>query len=111
MKGKSQKRALLVITDRATLHTKMSKVENRNSNIVSKTMIKSLLKSSHQIHTITFDNDKGFADQMTIAKALNDDISFTRPYTSKDKGTVENNIGQIRRFFSKKTNHNMVNSD
>jgi transposase, IS30 family len=74
MMGKSHKRALLVITVRATLHTKMSKLENRNSNTVSKPMIKSLLKSRHQIHTITFDNDKGFADQMTLAKALNDDI-------------------------------------
>ncbi len=27
---------------------------------------------------------------------------FTRPYTSQDKGTVENRIGQIRRFFPKK---------
>jgi IS30 family transposase len=36
--------ALLVITDRATVHTKLHKLENRNSNTVSKTMIKSLLK-------------------------------------------------------------------
>lgn len=28
---------------------------------------------------------------------------FTRPYTSQDKGTVENRIGVIRRFFPKKT--------
>ena len=27
---------------------------------------------------------------------------FTRPYTSQDKGTVENRIGVIRRFFRKK---------
>ncbi|MGB4818446.1 MAG: IS30 family transposase, partial [Saprospiraceae bacterium] len=29
---------------------------------------------------------------------------FTRPYTSQDKGTVENRIGVIRRYFPKKTN-------
>ncbi|TLP80903.1 hypothetical protein [Maribacter sp. ACAM166] len=28
---------------------------------------------------------------------------FTRPYTSQDKGAVENRKGVIRRFFSKKT--------
>ena len=28
---------------------------------------------------------------------------FTRPYTSQNKGTVENRIGQIRRFFPKMT--------
>jgi IS30 family transposase len=37
---KSQKGALLIKTDRVTLHTKLHKLENRNSNIVSKTMIK-----------------------------------------------------------------------
>jgi IS30 family transposase len=111
MMGKNHKGAILVITDRATLHTKLHKLENRNSNTVSKTMIKSLLKSKHQIHTITFDNDKGFADHMTVAKALNADTYFTRPYTSQDKGTVENRIGQLRRFFPKKTDLSIVTSD
>jgi IS30 family transposase len=111
MIGKSHKGALLVITDRVTLHTKLHKLENRNSNAVSKTMIKSLFKSKHQIHAITFDNDKGFADYMTVAKALSADTYFTRPYTSQDKRTVENRIGQLRRFFPKKTDLSMVNSD
>lgn len=111
MIGKNHKGALLVMTDRATLHTKLHKLENRNSNTVSKTMVKSLLKSKYLIHTITFDNDKGFADHMSVAKALNADTYFTRPYTSQDKGTVENRIGQLRRFFPKKTDLSMVTSD
>ena len=108
---KNHKEALLVITDRATLHTKLHKLENRNSNTVSKTMVKSLLKSKYPIQTNTFDNDKGFADHMTVANALNADTYFTRPYTSQDKGTVENRIGQLRRFFPKKTDLSMVTSD
>ncbi|PAU93080.1 IS30 family transposase, partial [Aliifodinibius salipaludis] len=32
---------------------------------------------------------------------LQADTYFTRPYTSQDKGTVENRIGVIRRFFPK----------
>jgi IS30 family transposase len=43
-----------------------------------------------------------------VADTLNIDTYFTRPYTSQDKGTVENRIGQIRRFFPKKTDLNMV---
>uniref|UniRef100_UPI0038B46151 transposase n=1 Tax=Rhodohalobacter halophilus TaxID=1812810 RepID=UPI0038B46151 len=31
------------------------------------------------------------------------DVYFTRPYTSQDKGTVENRIGVIRQFFPKGT--------
>jgi IS30 family transposase len=48
---------------------------------------------------------------MTVAKKLNADNYFTRPYTTQDKGTVENRIGQIRRFFPKKTDLSAVNQD
>jgi IS30 family transposase len=100
--GINHKGALLVMRDKATLHTKLHGIENRNSSTVSKTMIQSLLKSKYPIHTVTFDNDKGFADHMMIAKALNTDTYFTRPYSSQDKGTDENRIGKIRRFPTKK---------
>jgi IS30 family transposase len=99
------------MTDRATLHTKLHKLENRNSNTVSKIIIKRLAKSKHSVHTITFDNDKGFADHMRVANALNADTYFTRPYTSQNKGTVENRIGQLRRFFPKKTDLSIVTDD
>jgi IS30 family transposase len=108
MMGKNHKGALLIMTDRATLYTKLHKLENRNSNTVSKTIIRSLLKSTYSIHTITFDNDKGFADHMTVANALNADTYFTRHYTSQDKRTVEKRIGQLRRFFPKKTDLSIV---
>lgn len=48
---------------------------------------------------------------MTVAKALNADTYFTRPYTSQDKGTVENRIGQLRRIFPKKTDLSIITSD
>ena len=33
---------------------------------------------------------------------------FPRPYTSQDKGTVENRIEVLRRFFPKKTDWTMI---
>ena len=57
---------------------------------------------------MTFDNDKGFADHMVVADALQINTYFTRPYTSQDKGTVENRIGQVRRVFPKKTDLSAV---
>jgi IS30 family transposase len=38
-----------------------------------------------------------------VSEKLDVDIYSTRPYTSQNKGTVENRIGVIRRFFPKKT--------
>jgi IS30 family transposase len=48
---------------------------------------------------------------MMVAKALNADTFFTRLYNSDDKGTVDNRIGQLRRFSLKKTDLSMVSSD
>ncbi len=42
---------------------------------------------------------------------LNQNTYFTRPYTSQDKGTVENRIGVIRRFFPKKTDIRFVTDE
>lgn len=111
MMGKNHKGALLVMTDRATLHTCLYKLKNRNSSAVSKAIIKRLSQVNYPMHTITFDNDKGFADHMLVSNTLNVDTYFTRPYTSQDKGTVENRIGQIRIFFPKKTDLSILTFD
>ena len=108
MMGKNHKGALLVMTDRATLHTRLHKLKNRHSHVVSKAIIQELSTVDYPMHTITFDNDKGFADHIDVAKTLNVKTFFTRPYTSQDKGTVENRIGQLRRFFPKKTDLSML---
>ena len=55
------------------------------------------------IKTLTLDNDKAFANHRSIGRKLDADVYFTRPYTSQDKGTVENRIGVIRQFFPKGT--------
>ena len=103
MMGKNHKGVLLVMTDRATLHTSLHKLKSRPSYNVRKAIINKLSKLKYPLHTLTFDNDKGFADHIEIANAMNVKTYFTRPYTSQDKGTVENRIGQIRRIFPKKT--------
>lgn len=103
MMGKNHKGALLVMTDRASLDTRIKKLKGKTSKEVAAAIIKKLSNSSYDLHTLTFDNDKAFTDHLKIGKELNVDTYFTRPYTSQDKGTVENRIGVIRRFFPKKT--------
>jgi IS30 family transposase len=103
MMGKNHQGALLVMTDRATLHTRLHKLPNKNSHTVSQSIRRILNKETYPLHTLTFDNDKAFAGHRAIGLALGLETYFTRPYTSQDKGTVENRIGQIRRFFPKKT--------
>ncbi len=57
---------------------------------------------------MTFDNDKAFIDYQEIGKDVDVDTYFTRPYSSQDKGTVENRIGVIRRFFPTKTDFTFI---
>jgi IS30 family transposase len=104
MMGANHKSALLVMTDRTTLVTMIEKLESKNADEINDNMIRRFTNfSSSWIKTITFDNGKEFAKHHEIAKITKAKTYFTRPYTSQDKGTVENRIGVIRRFFPKKT--------
>ena len=104
MMGKAHKSALLVITDRATLLSRLKKVTSRQAEC-TETAIEQMLARVPKafIKTLTLDNDKGFANHQSIGSKLDADVYFTRPYTSQDKGTVENRIGVIRPFFPKGT--------
>lgn len=109
MIGKNHKSALLVMTDRATLVTMIEKLANKSAEHVYSKIVKRLSNINKSwIKTITFDNGKEFALHYQIAEDFNVKTYFTRPYTSQDKGTVENRIGVIRRFFPKKTDLNKI---
>lgn len=112
MMGRAHKSALLVLTDRTTLLTKLKKVTSRKADQIATSIIGQLGSvPSAFIKTLTFDNDKAFARHQTVAKALEADTYFTRPYTSQDKGTVENRIGVIRRFFPKGTDLRKISEE
>jgi len=108
MLGKNHKGALLIMTDRATLYTKVRKLPVKSSKQVADAIVKSLGKVNYKLHTLTFDNDMAFSSHEQVGKQLGTATYFTRPYTSQDKGTVENRIGVIRRFFPKKTDLRFV---
>jgi transposase, IS30 family len=105
--GKNHKSALLVTVERSTLHTTLDKLEGKNAKIITNKII-SRMQKLPPIKTMTFDNDQAFTYHQKIAKKLNIDTYFTRPYTSQDKGTIENRNGVIRLFFPKKTDFNLI---
>ena len=105
--GKNHKSALLVTVDRATLMTTIDKLTGKNSDIITKKIIHRMRRFP-KTRTMTFDNDQAFSQHEKIAKALKIKTYFTRPYTSQDKGTIENRNGVIRLFFPKKTDFNLI---
>jgi IS30 family transposase len=108
MVGKNHQGAILVMTDRATLHTQLQKLTSKDSAHITRSIIKRLRKLNYKPRTLTFDNDQSFSGHLEIAKHLRVNTYFTRPYTSQDKGTVENRIGVLRRFLPKKTDLSLV---
>jgi IS30 family transposase len=103
MMGSNHKPALLVMTDRTTLIRMIEKLKSTNADEVYEKRNQRLTNfNTSWIKTITFDKVKEFACHHKIAKYLNVKPYFTRPYTSQDKGTVENRIGVIRSFFLRK---------
>jgi IS30 family transposase len=107
--GKNHKSALLVTVERSTLHTTIDKLEGKNATVITNKII-TRMKKLPPIKTMTFDNDQAFTYHEKIAKELSIKTYFTRPYTSQDKGTIENRNGVIRLFLPKKTDFNLIDA-
>lgn len=112
MMGKNHQSALLVLVDRATLITTMEKLEGKNAEVIEQKISRRIERiGASFFKSITFDNDKAFANHHRIRDKFNLPTYFTRPYTSQDKGTVENRIGLIRAFLPKGTDLNQYSDE
>jgi len=107
--GKNHQSGLLVTIDRVTLITTIDKIKSKKPDHIKKLLLKRL-KGNKNIKTITFDNDQAFSLHHEIADELGVKTYFTRPYTSQDKGSIENRNGVIRRFYPKKTEFKNVST-
>jgi IS30 family transposase len=108
MLGKNHQPGLLVITDRASLKTSLVKISTKASEPIAKSIIRKMKPCEQWLKTMTYDNDLAFASHTRVNEELNIKSFFTHPYTSQEKGTVENRIGVLRRFFPKKTDFTKV---
>lgn len=110
MIGPKHRSAILVSLDRASLKVKLRKIQSKESKVVRQTLVKAYRKEKRWLRTITFDNDSAFMLHEKVAESLSVKTYFTRPYTSQDKGSVENRIGILRRFLPKHKDLNEVST-
>lgn len=99
--GGKKRPALLVVLDRKSRKTWLRKVNTRDTATVI-TKLQAVCRRSGSIQTVTLDNDQSFAEHYRL-HALGVRTYFTHPYSAQEKGSVENRIGVLRRFFDKKT--------
>ena len=102
--GVEHKGAIVTLVDRHSKLLLMQKVPNTTKAVVTKTIITMLKPFKNVIRTITFDNGKEFAGHSEIAKRLEVQTCFAKPYHSWERGLNEHHNGLIRQFLPKGTN-------
>ncbi len=99
--GKAHKQAIVSLTERKSGLALIYKVDRRTKGNTERAMKRLLESISDQVHTITSDNGKEFANHEQIAKRLKCDFYFAHPYSSWERGSNENANGLIRQYFPK----------
>ena len=91
-----------IIQDRVDISL-IRKLAGKEAAPLASTAIEALLPYKDKIHTITADNGKEFARHKEIAKGLDAEFYFARPYHSWERGANENTNGLIRQYIPKGT--------
>ena len=99
--GKGHKGALVTLVERKSLYTVIGAVARRTATAVRAAIVAGLTSHKNQVHTLTYDNGKEFAEHEQIAKELGAEIYFAHPYSSWERGLNENTNGLIRQYFPK----------
>jgi IS30 family transposase len=103
---------LLVIADRKTRKIKIKKLARKTAELTSSSIIFVLqMYNIIKLLTITYDNGSEFCWHDKVNKELNIQSFFCNPYSSWEKGTVENLNGLIRRFFPKGTDFDKITDE
>jgi len=102
--SRKSKAAIMVLAERKTRYVIIKKLEAKTAYYMHDAAVKSLKDYPANIRqSITYDNGTENTLHELTNKALGTKSYFCNPYHSWEKGTVENIIGIIRRYYPKKT--------
>jgi IS30 family transposase len=111
--GKNHQGAILTLTERVTKFFMCQFLpEGKTATKVAEAVNDVLLPYKDYVHSITTDNGLEFAEHKLIAKKLNTTVYFTHPYSSWEKGQIENANKLLRQYIPKKqiiSKHNTHN--
>jgi len=111
VESKGHKQGCNVLVERKTRLKHITKLESKKAGATQKALLKRL--STHpdnMVSSITYDNGSENAKHLIVNDKLGCDSYFCQPYHSWEKGTVEQTIGLVRRFFPKGTDFTQVSS-
>lgn len=102
--GRQSGSRLVTLSERKSLFTLAGLVASKQSDVVTKELIKLLEPYAEKVHTITYDNGKEFAGHIEVSEATNSKGYFANPYSSWERGLNENTNGLLRQYFPKGAN-------
>lgn len=100
--GKGNKGAILTLTERTTNLLFMARLPHgKNALETAKMAVRLLLPYKDYVETLTTDNGSEFACHELITKKIGAKVYFADPYSSWQKGAVENINKLIRQYIKK----------
>ena len=110
--GKDGKGAIVTLVERTSKKLLMAKSpKGKNAKAVAKLVVQMLRPFERHVLSITTDNGTEFADHKYIAKMLHTKLFFTHPYSSWEKGLVENTNKLIRQYIPNGTDFLSLSDD
>lgn len=100
--GYRQSGYVLTVQDRTSKKAILRKLETKHMVLVRKQMEVALCKLGGG-HTLTVDNGKEFYDHRELARTTGVKVYFCQPYSSTQRGSIENFNGLVRYYLPKRT--------
>ncbi len=101
LEGRRGHPALLVIQERKTRRTIIRKITSKNA--VDVNQVTARILTGQKLLSMTNDNGVEFGCGAELEKLINAPVFYCHPYTSWERGSVENVNGLIRQYFPKRT--------
>jgi IS30 family transposase len=99
------KAALQLAVDRKSRYAILNRLPRRTAAAMRAGLNRSLARFPRPVRrTLTYDNGTENVEHLRVNQVLGTRSYFCTPYTSQERGTVENTAGLVRRFFPKRTN-------
>lgn len=104
--------ALQVTVERKARYTRIARLPKKGSWDMSIALTRRLSRYPEAMRlTLTYDNGTENTEHLRTNRILGMRSYFCEPYHSWERGTVENTIGLVRRFFPKQTDFAMISKN
>ena len=102
--GKNGKGVIVTLVERMSCFMLMKKLKTgKKAEQLAEEVVRMIRGTGLPARSITTDNGTEFAAHQIIARELNTTVYFAHPYSSWEKGAIENMNGLIRQYIPKKT--------